>query len=112
VSSLRAVGVPNADGEKTAGLFTQMGQAIFRAPSPAGWADVADTWAAPDALFKRVEYASGLAARVGERIDARQLATQILPGVLSASTRQAIERAESGRQALALLLVSPEFLRR
>jgi uncharacterized protein (DUF1800 family) len=112
ISGLRGVGTNNLDGEKAAGLFTQMGQAIFRAPSPAGWPDVAETWAAPDALFKRVEYASSLATRLGEQLDARLLADRILPGVLSNTTRLAIERAESGRQALALLLAAPEFLRR
>ncbi len=112
VSSLRAVGVSTAEGEKAVGLFTQLGQAVYRAPSPAGWPDVADSWAAPDALFKRVEYAGSLAARMGARHDARQLSSRILPGVLSNNTRLAIERAESGKQALALLLASPEFLRR
>jgi hypothetical protein len=34
------------------------------------------------------------------------------PGALSDGTRTQLSRAESGRQALALLLVSPEMLRR
>jgi uncharacterized protein (DUF1800 family) len=36
----------------------------------------------------------------------------VLPGSLSEATADAVARAESGGTALALLLVSPEFLRR
>ena len=36
----------------------------------------------------------------------------MLPGALSDATAQAIARAESPGQGLALLLVAPEFLRR
>jgi uncharacterized protein (DUF1800 family) len=112
ISSLRAVGAQTLDGQKVTGVLTQMGQSIFKAPSPAGWADVTAAWAAPDALAKRVDYAASLAARLGEQIDARALADRILPGILSETTRLTIERAESGKQALALLLAAPEFLRR
>ena len=34
------------------------------------------------------------------------------PGALSQSTRTWLSRAESGRQALGLLLVAPEMMRR
>jgi uncharacterized protein (DUF1800 family) len=50
--------------------------------------------------------------QAGNAVDARALAPQVLPGALSRATADAIARAESGRTALALLLVSPEFLRR
>jgi len=36
----------------------------------------------------------------------------VLPGSVTEATTGAIARAESGATALALLLVSPEFLRR
>jgi len=53
-----------------------------------------------------------MAARAGGGIDPRALAERVLPGTLSDHTRTAIARAESPSQGLALLLVSPEFLRR
>jgi uncharacterized protein (DUF1800 family) len=112
ISSLRGVGTNTLEGAKAIGLMTQMGQGIFKAPSPAGWPDMATAWAAPDALMKRVDYAASLAARLGEQLDARSLAEHILPAILSETTRRTIERAESGKQALALLLAAPEFLRR
>jgi len=44
--------------------------------------------------------------------DARVLAPQLLPGGLSAATETAIARADTPATALALVLASPEFLRR
>jgi len=89
-----------------------LGQPVWRPGSPAGYDDLAATWAAPDALLRRVEVAQRIAQQAGDAIDARSLAPRLLPGVLSEATAGAIARAESGSTALALLLVAPEFLRR
>ena len=86
-------------------------QPVWRPGSPAGYDDVAATWAAPDALLRRVEVAQRLAIPTGNTADARWLAPRVLPGV-SDDTSAAIARAESATTALALLLVCPEFLRR
>ncbi|HEY0114936.1 MAG TPA: DUF1800 domain-containing protein, partial [Allosphingosinicella sp.] len=112
VSALRALGTRELEGQAVAGLMNQLGQPVWRPGSPAGWDDIASAWAGPDALLRRVEAAERMASRTGGLVDARRLAPQILPGALSAGTRQAIERAESPGQGLALLLVAPEFLRR
>jgi uncharacterized protein (DUF1800 family) len=99
---------------QTAPLVTalvQMGQPPGRAPSPQGWPDRSEDWLAPDALWKRTEWAASF-AKQHELADARQLATQSLGADLGAETRRQIERADSGAQALALLLASPEFQRR
>jgi uncharacterized protein (DUF1800 family) len=92
--------------------MNQLGQPVWRPGSPAGFDDVAARWAAPDALMRRVEFADRLAARIGDRIDARRLAGQVLPGAVSEKTQRAIARAENSPSGLALLLVSPEFQRR
>ncbi len=89
-----------------------LGQRVQGAPSPAGWSDRAEDWLGPDAVWKRVEWSTRIAARLGNRIDARQLAAQSLGPLLSADTRTQIERAADGPQALALLLMAPEFQRR
>jgi uncharacterized protein (DUF1800 family) len=112
VSALRALGTREIEGQAVAGLMNQLGQPIWRPGSPAGWDDIASAWAGPDALLRRVEAAERMASRAGNAIDARQLANRILPGAVSPMTAQAIERAESPGQGLALLLVAPEFLRR
>ncbi|WP_439532936.1 DUF1800 domain-containing protein [Polymorphobacter sp.] len=112
VSALRGVGQREVTGPRVMAMLNALGQPVWRPGSPAGWDDVAASWAAPDALMRRVETASRLAATLGDRVDARQLAPKLLPGVLTAATAEAVARAESPAQALALLLVSPEFLRR
>jgi uncharacterized protein (DUF1800 family) len=61
---------------------------------------------------RRVELAQRFAARTGDTLDARVLGSQLLAGSLSDTTANAVARAESAPTALALLLVSPDFLRR
>ncbi len=89
-----------------------LGQRLHAAPSPAGWSDKADDWLGPDAVWKRVEWATRVADRVGSAIDARGLAEQSFGPWLTDTTRQQIDRAADGPQALALLLMAPEFQRR
>ena len=94
------------------GGAAQLGQRLQSAPSPAGWPDRADEWLGPDAVWKRVEWATRVAERVGRQVDARALAEASLGPLLSDGTRRQIERAVDGPQALALLLLAPEFQRR
>ncbi|MBP0444257.1 DUF1800 domain-containing protein [Roseomonas sp. SSH11] len=89
-----------------------LGQPFWQAPSPKGWPIEDDAWAAPDAIKTRLDWASELAARSAPRTDARALLETAFGDAASAETRRAVERAADGRQALALLLLSPEFQRR
>ena len=90
----------------------QLGQRVQAAPSPAGWPDRAEEWLGPDAVWKRVEWATRVADRVGRNTDARALAQASLGPLLKETTARQIERAADGPQALALLLLAPEFQRR
>ena len=114
VSALRALNLkqPGANKQGPAALFAQMGQPIWRPGSPAGYGDNAKDWAGPAALMRRVETAGRFSKMAAGRIDARALASAILPGTLDPRTAEHIARAESPEQGLALLLVAPEFLRR
>lgn len=112
VSALRGTGMQTLGGMHAAPMLTQLGEPIWRPGSPAGYDDIAASWAAPDALVRRVELAQRLAARVGDRIDPRTIGQRLLPGSLDSTTATEIARAESAPTALALLLVSPDFLRR
>ena len=89
-----------------------LGQRILGAPSPAGWSDRADDWLGPDAVWKRVEWATRVAERGGRVVDARRLAEQSLGPLVGNETAQQLDRAADGAQALALLLLAPEFQRR
>jgi len=112
VASLRALDVPAPPAQKTVGLLQELGMPIWRPTSPAGFDDIAASWAGPDALVRRVEAAQRFAGVAGQGLDARALAPKVLGARLSDATATAISRAESPKTALALLLVSPEFLRR
>ena len=109
VAALRLVGQEHLMPQQAVGLFNQLGQPIWKPGSPAGYDDIAASWAAPDALLRRVEAAQRIATNAGT-VDARALAELAFPGALSASTRRAIEGAESPMQATTLLLASPEML--
>ena len=112
-SALRAV--PPAREARPEALFLalrEMGQRPFFPPSPQGWPDTAAAWANADGLWKRIEWSSALAERVGTRVDPLAVAESAYGPALSGATRLAIARAESRQQGLALVLASPEFQKR
>ena len=82
------------------------------APSPAGWSDRAEDWLGPDAVWKRVEWATRLAERAGRQRRRPRARRESLGPLLGSETARQIERAADGPQALALLLLAPEFQRR
>jgi uncharacterized protein (DUF1800 family) len=116
VSSLRMLSIDprflERGNAQSAAAIGTLGQRLQYAPSPAGWSDRADDWLGPDAVWKRVEWATRTADRLGGKLDARSLAVQSLGPLLSTETRTQLDRAADGSQALALLLMSPEFQRR
>ncbi|MFN3669420.1 MAG: DUF1800 family protein [Brevundimonas sp.] len=89
----------------------QMGQPLFQPPSPEGWPDTAADWAGPDAMVKRLDWATEVGGAAGGR-EPEALAEGALGGRLSDRTRQFIARAESRAEGVALFLMSPEFQRR
>ena len=112
IAVLRASGVREFPGPALSGLQQQLGQPVWKPGSPAGWDDTDATWAAPDALMRRVEAAQRLASRAqSATLDARTLARDQFPGS-PGPTAEAVARAESPPQALALLFASPDFMRR
>jgi uncharacterized protein (DUF1800 family) len=112
ISSMRGLGWQDVGNLQGAPLLTQLGEPVWRPGSPAGYDDIAASWAAPDALVRRVEVAQRFAARVGDQLDPRTLGQTLLVGSISAPTATAVSRAESASTAIALLLVSPDFQRR
>ena len=92
-------------------LQGELGQPMFQPRSPAGFGDVAADWGGPDALFKRVQAAQALAARLPEASGHTPLALAqaALGSALDAQTATALRRAESVQQGVALLLASPVF---
>jgi len=111
VSALRLTGVEPDPRQAVQGLEALNFRA-FNAPSPAGYDDTAAAWASPDGVMKRIEWAHRLALRMPSGTDPVELADAGIGPVMSDMTRQTVTRAASGADGIALLLASPEFLRR
>lgn len=112
LSTWRSVGArPQAIG-KLAPVLTGLGQKPFSAPSPKGWPEEAQVWCAPDALIKRLRFSEAFAAQAADRLDPVELAQSALGARLTPPVAKAVARAETRREAMALLLMSPEFQRR
>lgn len=109
IATLRALRVPQAPKPSIYALRL-LGQPLWAAPQPNGWGDRAADWAAPEAMLRRVDFAHAVAGWVPRPAEA--VGTAVLGPRLRPATRQALARAGSRRDALALLLSAPEFQRR
>ncbi len=112
ISSWRLAGVEDFELGPTAATLAAMGQKPFSAPSPKGWPDDAATWCSPDAVVKRLAWSEGFAAKAAGQSDPLMLARSALGGRLSSDAEKSIARAETRSEAVAILLMAPEFQRR
>ncbi len=110
IASLRAVGVTPPDIGPVMQAHNLLGEPLWRPSAPKGFADESAPWL--DGLAQRLDIANQLARRVGGLADPREVFEETLAPIASTETRQAITRAESRPQALALLFMAPEFQRR
>jgi uncharacterized protein (DUF1800 family) len=94
------------------GGLNQLGQPLWTPAGPNGFPDTNAAWAAPEGMKLRLDISAQIASRLGNNIDPRDLLELAAADAASPETRRTIERAESRQQALALLLMSPEFQRR
>jgi uncharacterized protein (DUF1800 family) len=111
-STLRALNVSPSQPEEVVRSFDLLGQRQYTPGSPAGWPDTAKGWDGSDALMHRVLWASRVASRYERGVDPVDLASSALGAYARPETLTALRRASSSTQALALLLMSPEFQRR
>ena len=110
VSSLRASGMMISDVRRVINTLNLLGEPLWRPPAPKGFPDENAAWL--DGLTQRLDIANEIARRIGGMADPDAVADDALGPLASTETRQTIARAESRQQALALLLMSPEFQRR
>ena len=103
--------IPEDPGLYLGGL-NLLGQPLWSPAGPNGFPDSNAAWSAPEGMKLRLDVSAQVASRIGDSIDPRQLLQLAAADAASAETRQTVERAESRQQALALLLMSPEFQRR
>jgi uncharacterized protein (DUF1800 family) len=103
--------IPEDPGRYFAGLQA-LGQPLWTPPGPNGFPDSNAAWAVPEGMKLRLDLAAQVSARIPDSLDPRELLDIVAGEAASAETRQTIARAETRQQALALLLMSPEFQRR
>jgi uncharacterized protein (DUF1800 family) len=109
-AALRAANVTAPETGPVMQAHNLLGEPLWRPSAPNGFADESPPWF--DGLAQRLDIANQFARRMSAEADPRQMLEESLGTLASAETRQTIARAESRPQALALLLMAPEFQRR
>ena len=112
VAAGRLLGQIPDDPSRYLGGLNLLGQPLWTPSGPNGFPDTNAAWAAPEGMKLRLDIAAQVASRLGDNVDPRDLLDLAAADASSQETRRTIERAESRQQALALLLMSPEFQRR
>jgi uncharacterized protein (DUF1800 family) len=110
IGALRAVGVTPPEIAPVMQAHNLLGEPLWRPTAPKGFSDESAPWL--DGLAQRLDIANQFARRLGGQADPREVFEETLAPLASTETRQAIMRAESRPQALALLFMAPEFQRR
>jgi uncharacterized protein (DUF1800 family) len=108
ISSLRALDLPLANPQPLLQALAQAGQPLYGAQTPDGYKNTAAAWRNPEALTQRVQLATTLGQRSGT--DADKLGATLGASV-SAPTRRTLA-TEPAAQQVALLLASPDFMKR
>jgi uncharacterized protein (DUF1800 family) len=112
VASGRLLAQIPGDPARYLGGLNVLGQPLWAPAGPNGFPDSNAAWAAPEGMKLRLDISAQIASRLADGIDPRALLELAAADAASEETRRTIERAESRQQALALLLMSPEFQRR
>lgn len=111
IAALRATGRKSEIGY-VFNTLNALGQPLWNPSGPNGFSDLASAWANPEGMKMRLEAAYTL----GRTAPGVQSPSEMLESVVGArasnETRQAVARAESRAQGIAILLMSPEFQRR
>jgi uncharacterized protein (DUF1800 family) len=110
VGMVRATGLTQADPARFTDGQGLLGEPLWRPSSPKGFPDDEASWI--DGMGRRLDVANNFAERMSGKADPQDIIETVLGSSVSAEARQAVDRAESRQQALALLFMSAEFQRR
>lgn len=111
MAGVRLTGAPTDNPGALSGPMNTLGHALWSPQGPNGFPDGAADWASAEGLKTRLDLAARTALRPVALDPAHLLDAAFGPAV-SRETREAVLRAETRSQAVALLLMSPEFQRR
>jgi uncharacterized protein (DUF1800 family) len=110
VGMVRAAGITQADPKRFTDGQALLGEPLWRPPSPKGFPDDEGSWI--DGTGRRLDVANNFAERVVDRTDPQDVIENVFGSQVTSEVMQAVGRAESRQQALALLFMSAEFQRR
>lgn len=110
VSMVRATGITQANPKRFTAGQTLLGERLWRPSSPKGYPDDEASWI--DGMGRRLDIANNFAERVSGQVDPQDVIENVLGSQVSPEVKQAVGRAESRPQALALLFMSAELQRR
>jgi uncharacterized protein (DUF1800 family) len=108
---MRASGLQIHDVRRIVSTQNLLGEPLWRPPAPKGFSDDSAAWV--DGLAERLDIANQIGRLVGNTgREPDAMVDDALGPLASRETRETVRHAESRPQALALLLMSPEFQRR
>ena len=111
LAATRLLDLPVADPDALLGGLRTLGMPLWEPQGPNGFPDGAAAWGSPESLKLRLDASAQLALRVSTAGEPATLLANAFGSAVSGPTRNAVLRAESRQQAVALLLMSPEFQR-
>ncbi|MCP3476343.1 DUF1800 family protein [Bradyrhizobium sp. CCGUVB1N3] len=107
---VRATGITQVDPTRYTGGLELLGEALWRPSAPKGYPDDEASWI--DGVGRRLDIANNFAERVAGQADPQDIIETVFASQVSSEVKQAVNRAESRQQALALLFMSADFQRR
>jgi len=112
VASYRAFAKEPTDPGQALNALRLLGQPLWQPAGPNGFSDDTAAWLSPEGIKTRVEVAALFSRQIKDAPKPTDLVGPILGAAASSDTLESIARAETPEQAYALLILSPEFMRR
>ncbi|MGL9621133.1 DUF1800 domain-containing protein [Bradyrhizobium sp. U531] len=110
VGMVRATGITQVDPVLYTGGQQLLGEPLWRPSAPKGYPDDEASWI--DGVGRRLDIANNFAERISGMADPQAIIEDVFASQISSEVKQAVGRAESRQQALALLFMSADFQRR
>ncbi|WP_395402082.1 DUF1800 domain-containing protein [Pseudoduganella sp. UC29_106] len=106
VSAARASAAPVTDVKPMLGTLSRLGQPLYGCQTPDGYKNTQDAWLNPDALSRRIAFATTLATNS----DAQALQAALGPAITPRTA--ALVAASPDKLRAAMLLGGPDFMQR
>lgn len=110
IGMVRATGITTVDPVRYTGGQELLGEALWRPSAPKGYPDDEASWI--DGVGRRLDVANYVAERAAGIADPQTIIEDVFASQIAPEVKQAVGRAESRQQALALLFMSADFQRR